>query len=176
MNNAPPPLPSTPTLSIVHPDVWQPLPVRGRALFRLSHAVWLGLIFGGIGMGAGALAHGFLDTPIWIGPLLGVLLGVVYGAYLGGRRHGHYRWKLDDEGFAVRKGRMWQSETHVPATRVQHLDVTRGPLQRGRGLATLVVHTAGTQHSAVKFPNLDADDAERLRDVLGQQIDHDDDA
>ena len=64
----------------------------------------------------------------------------------------------------------------MPATRVQHLDLKRGPLQRRRDLATLVVHTAGTRHSAVTVPHLDADDAERLRDRLGRQIDHDDDA
>ena len=172
MNEALPPLPDTPTatLSIVHPDVWQPLPARGRGLFRLSHALWIGLIFGGIGMGAGVLAHGFLDTPIWIGPVLGVLLGVGYGAYLGGRRHGHYRWKLDDEGFAVRKGRMWQSETHVPATRVQHLDVKRGPLERSRRLATLVIHTAGTRLESIRVPCLDDGDAEALRSTLASRI------
>jgi low affinity Fe/Cu permease len=37
------------------------------------------------------------------------------------------------------------------------------------------VHTAGTRHSAVTLAHLDADDAERLRDVLGRQIDRDDD-
>jgi membrane protein YdbS with pleckstrin-like domain len=38
------------------------------------------------------------------------------------------------------------------------------------------VHTAGTRHSAVTVPHLDADDAERLRDRLARQIDADDDA
>ena len=77
---------------------------------------------------------------------------------------------------AVRRGRLWQRETRVPTTRVQHLDLKRGPMQRGRNLATLIVHTAGTRNSAVTVPNLDADDAERLRDRLARQIDHDDDA
>lgn len=168
MNDAPPPLPpdATPPLSIVHPDVWQPLPARGRALFRLSHALWLGLIGGSIGMGISTLLHSIFDTPIWMGPVPGLLAGAMYGAYLGGRRHGHYRWKLDDDGFAMRKGRMWQSETFVPATRVQHLDVKRGPLERGRGLATLVIHTAGTRLESIKVPCLDEGDAEALRGTL----------
>lgn len=159
-----------PTLSIVHPDVWQPLPARGRSLFRLSHATWLGLLGAGIGTGAGVLAHGVFDTPIWIGPVAGVLLGGLYGAWLGSRRHGYYRWKLDDDGFAVRSGRLWQSETHVPATRVQHLDVKRGPLERGKSLATLVIHTAGTKLSAVSVPCMDEGDAEALRATLAERI------
>lgn len=159
-----------PTLNVVHPDVWQPLPPRGRALFRLGHAVWLGLLAGGLGTGASVLASALSDTPFWIGPVLGLPLGALYGAWLGGRRHGYYRWKLDDDGFAVRRGRLWQSETHVPATRVQHLDVKRGPLERSRGLATLVVHTAGTRLSAVSVPCLDEADAEALRTELATRI------
>ncbi len=159
-----------PALSIVHPDVWQPLPARGRGLFRLSHAIGLGLLGAGLGIAAGVLVGAFWDTPMWLGAPLGLLLGALYGAWLGGRRHGYYRWKLDDDGFAVRNGRLWQSETHVPATRVQHLDVKRGPLERGRGLATLVIHTAGTKLSAVNVPSLDEGDAEALRATLARRI------
>jgi len=58
---------------------------------------------------------------------------------------------------------------------VQHLDLKRGPLQRRYGLATLVIHTAGTRHSVVSIGGLDADDAERLRDQLAHQVDDDGD-
>ena len=52
---------------------------------------------------------------------------------------------------------------------MQHLDVKHGPLARRFGLATLVLHTAGTRDSAVSVPGLDADDAAHLREVLGRQ-------
>jgi len=111
-------------------------------------------------------------TPLqWIG----LLLGLAFGAWLGVKQYRYTFWRLDDTGLAVRRGRLWQRETRVPTTRVQHLDLKRGPLQRGRHLATLVVHTAGTRNSAVSLPHLDGDDAERLRDRLARQIDHDDD-
>jgi len=104
------------------------------------------------------------------------LLGAGVGAWMGLKHYRSTFWRLDEDGLAVRRGRLWQRETRVPATRVQHLDLKRGPLQRQRHLATLVVHTAGTRHSAVTVPHLDADDAERLRDLLARQIDADDDA
>ena len=105
MNDALPPLPPTPAtpLSIVHPDVWQPLPTRGRILFRLSHAVGFGITGTLAGIGLGVLASAF-NQPIWAGPVAGIVIGVLFGAWLGGRRHGYYRWKLDDEGFAVKNG------------------------------------------------------------------------
>jgi membrane protein YdbS with pleckstrin-like domain len=63
----------------------------------------------------------------------------------------------------------------VPGSRVQHLDIRRGPLERHFRLATLVIHTAGTRHSEVSVSGLDNGDAERLRDHLARQTDDDDD-
>ncbi|MDI9238376.1 PH domain-containing protein [Lysobacter sp. LF1] len=149
---------------------WQRLPVRARLLCLLGPVLPLLVpgVFGGV-----ALARA-LD--LWVIPLVTVALAVMLGTWIGLKQYRYTYWKLDDEGLAIRRGRMWQRETRVPITRVQHLDLKRGPLQRMRGLATLIVHTAGTRHSAVTVPHLDADDAERLRDRLGRQIDPDDDA
>ncbi len=105
------------------------------------------------------------------GVIVALLAGVI--AY---RRHRYTRWRLDDQGFALMQGRLWQSETHIPISRVQHLDVRRGPLERAARLSTLVVHTAGTRLNAVSVSGLDRRDAERLRDRLAHQLDHDDDA
>ena len=149
---------------------WQPLPSRARTLFAASR----------IGFAVPAAVAGFVlleafDLPGVMGALCAAALVATLGLWLGFRQFRYVAWRLDDEGLAIRRGRMFQRETRVPATRVQHLDLKRGPWQRKRGLATLVVHTAGTRHSAVTLPHLDADDAERLRDVLGRQVDRDDD-
>lgn len=160
---------------------WQPLPARARGLMALAGALQFALPGAALAFVFGGMLADALSVPLaWplrlvaIGLMLAAAAGL--GAWIGLRRYRHTHWRHDDLGLALRSGRLWRRETRVPATRVQHLDVTRGPLQRGRDLATLVVHTAGTQHSAVKIPNLDAGDAERLRDALGRQIDHDDDA
>jgi len=150
---------------------WQPLPARARPLFAVSR----------IGFAVPAAVAGFVllqafDLPGVAGALIAALTVATFALWLGFRQFRYIAWRLDDEGLAIRRGRMFQRETRVPATRVQHLDLKRGPWQRQRRLATLVVHTAGTRHSAVTLPHLDADDAERLRDVLGRQVDRDDDA
>lgn len=166
------------------PADWQPLPIRARALLLLGTTPSLalpGAVIGYIaGQTAGTLGFhplvGFSSfAPAVIGLACGLLLGGGLGFWLGLKQYRYTYWRLDTEGLAVRRGRMWQRETRVPATRVQHLDLKRGPLQRRRQLATLVVHTAGTRHSAVEVAHLDLADAERLRDRLARQIDHDDD-
>ena len=153
-------------------DAWQPLPLRARKLYVLGGLFWAlppaGLAF----VGAKLADLGDVAACGWM--LVGALLGAVLGAWRGARRWLRTGWLLDDAGFNVRRGQWWRSETRVPQSRVQHLDVRRGPLQRRFGLSTLVIHTAGTRFNAVSLDGLDADDAERLRDALARQ-DGDDD-
>lgn len=148
---------------------WQPLPARARLLFALPRA-----FFAVPAAFAGFIFAKAAQAPPWSAVLLALAVAAI-GLWIGWRQFRHVAWRLDGDGLAIRRGRMYQRETRVPVTRVQHLDLKRGPWQRRRSLATLVVHTAGTRHSAVTLPHLDADDAERLRDVLGRQLDRDGD-
>ncbi|MGN7918189.1 PH domain-containing protein [Lysobacter sp. 22409] len=153
---------------------WQKLPSRAVLLCTIDVSLSLAVVFAIAGVVLGVLTVGS-----WVGiasGLSGALLGAGIGTWIGLRRYRNTLWRLDAHGFAVRRGVAWQRETLVPLTRVQHLDLKHGPLQRLRGLATLVVHTAGTRHNAVSIDHLDAQDAERLRERLGRQLDHDEDA
>ena len=98
------------------------------------------------------------------------VLAVALGAWLGARLR-HQRWKLDAEGLWLRNGRLWWRETRVPASRVQHVDLKHGPLERRFRLATLVVHTAAVHLSGITVRGLDEADAQRLRDALARQLD-----
>ena len=152
---------------------WQPLPPRARSLFRVTDALVMAVLLGF----AGALSATALDfdRAAALG-FAGILAGLGLGLATGGYRHRRTQWMLDAEGFAVARGRWWRRETRVPATRVQHLDLKHGPLERRWRLATLVVHTAGSKFGAVSLSGLDAGDAETLRDRLARQLDIDDDA
>ena len=152
---------------------WQPLPVGARTMYVLNGACWalptmsLALL--------GAMAAGLDAGGVGCWALVGAVAGTLLGCWRGWRVWGCTAWRLDDAGFTLRRGHLWRSETRVPQSRVQHLDLQRGPLQRHFGLSTLVIHTAGTRHSAVAVRGLDAGDAERLRDILARQVDDDDD-
>jgi len=81
----------------------------------------------------------------------------------------HYRhtaYRLDRDGIRIRRGVVWRSVTSVPQSRVQHTDVSQGPLERVFGLATLIVHTAGAQNASVSLGGLSHEDALRIRDHL----------
>ena len=75
----------------------------------------------------------FGSTRFGIGLAL-VAVAAAIGAWLGARLR-HQRWKLDAEGLWLRQGRVWSKETRVPISRVQHIDLKHGPLERRFGLA-----------------------------------------
>jgi hypothetical protein len=156
---------------------WMPLPDAARRCFRLSSCLaggMFGLLFGV----APAAVSAFVDGPTawhaaWaLGVVAACLALALWRARLAFR---YTRWRLDGDALRVRRGRFWRSEVLVPRARVQHLDIERGPIERRFGLATLVVHTAGTRLNAVRQPGFDEDAATQLRDALvPQQREHDD--
>jgi membrane protein YdbS with pleckstrin-like domain len=78
----------------------------------------------------------------------------------------HWRYRVDGEGIEIWSGVVWRQRVLVPRSRVQHIDVSRGPLERSHGLATLSIHTAGTQHAKVDLRGLDEHVALAIRDAL----------
>ena len=75
-------------------------------------------------------------------------------------------YTVGEEVIEIRSGVWWRHVTKVPRSRVQHIDVAQGPLQRRYGLATLVIHTAGTEHARVELDGLAHETALALRDHL----------
>ena len=80
----------------------------------------------------------------------------------------HY--KLTDRLLQVVRGWLFHVDTVVPLVRVQHIDVTRGPLEKAFGVATLVVHTAGTHNSIVMLPGLAPQRAAEIRDIIREHV------
>jgi uncharacterized protein len=79
-------------------------------------------------------------------------------------RHTWYR--VDEQGLEIRRGVFWRVVVNVPRSRVQHTDVSQGPLERRYGLGTLVVYTAGTDHAKVTLGGLDHGVALAIREHL----------
>jgi membrane protein YdbS with pleckstrin-like domain len=76
------------------------------------------------------------------------------------------RYRVDRAGIEIWTGVVWRQVIAVPRSRVQHIDVSQGPIERAYGLATLSIHTAGTAYSKVDLPGLDHPTALAVRDAL----------
>ena len=78
----------------------------------------------------------------------------------------HTFYRVDDQGIEIRKGVYWRVVINVPRSRVQHIDVSQGPIERRYGLGTLVIYTAGTDHAKVELEGLEHGRALAIRDFL----------
>lgn len=112
------------------------------------------------------------SIPGWIKALLvlpgtAVVLGLAWSAHRWPViAHRHASYKVDERGIEMRRGVYWRKVINVPRSRVQHMDVSQGPLQRHHGVATLVIYTAGTTYAKVDLAGLDHATALRIRDHL----------
>jgi membrane protein YdbS with pleckstrin-like domain len=137
---------------------------------RIHGAIFTGVLTIGAFVGmivvwvaSGILFLGLLLMPIWLA-LIGLLAWHTQRWPAIAFRHTWYR--VDDAGLELLNGVYWRTITNVPRSRIQHTDVSQGPLERRHGLGTLVVYTAGTQHSQVKLYGLEFSIAQRIRTHL----------
>ena len=138
-------------------------------VWRLSHAGW-GLVLGLLGGYAIRYCSIELEmTPV--SPLAGVLLPAcvcgAFGWFYAGRRFALYQGGMrEGEGVVLNRGVWWRSEVWVPIARLQHIDVSQGPLDRRWGMARLTLHTAGTHDHASSIDGLPVEQAHALRAAL----------
>lgn len=74
-------------------------------------------------------------------------------------------YQLRDDDLVFRRGILWQRFVAVPYGRMQLIDITHGPLDRGFGIAQLKFVTAAAA-TGVVIPGLAQSTAETLRDHL----------
>jgi uncharacterized protein len=84
-----------------------------------------------------------------------------------------WRYELAEETLELRRGVVVHGHTAIPYFRVQHIDITRSPVERALGLSQLVVRTAAAATDAT-IPGVAAADAEALRDVILARTGRDD--
>jgi membrane protein YdbS with pleckstrin-like domain len=115
-------------------------------------------------------ALGGIPSSVYV-PLLGGLLvllalPVLFAYKWPAARHERLRYLVDEGGLRIRRGVLWRKVIWIPISRVQHTDVSQGPVQRSFGLATLTVHTAGTAGASISLAGLEHGIATGLCDHL----------
>lgn len=109
-------------------------------------------------------------VPHYALPGLMLLLALAAVMLLPGRRYRSWGYSEGEEELAISRGMLVRVRTIVPFGRVQHIDVAQGPVERRFGLATLILHTAGTRGAAVPLPGLKQELAEAMRDRIRAKI------
>jgi membrane protein YdbS with pleckstrin-like domain len=95
-----------------------------------------------------------------------LLLGGVWTLWYPARAYRSWGYRVEDRVLEIRSGVWFRVIRLLPLSRLQHVDLHRGPIERAHGLASLTLHTAGTREASLGIPGLADADAERLRDLL----------
>ncbi|WP_254534737.1 PH domain-containing protein [Halomarina litorea] len=111
------------------------------------------------------IASSIVRGPLWAGPAAFALLGAL-GVALSVARYRVWRYQVREDSLFLERGVFTRTKTVVPYVRIQHVDSSRGPLERAVGLASAVVYTAGSRGADVTIPGLIPEDAEALQDRL----------
>ena len=154
---------------VVEPVPLQPLERGYLRVLRIRSAIgWLvvlamAAVADGLVQSRGGLPAGVVAGPVFA-------FGFVAIVFLVPGRWRRWGYAFTDRELHVASGWLMRVHTVVPVSRVQHIDVSQGPIERSAGVATLSLHTAGTENSLVVLPGISRQRAEDIRDAIRARI------
>ena len=169
----------TRNLPCLDPDTFEALPPRfqrfrlwslGIAALVLS-AAWMGPLL----MSFAALEDSDPEDLRMLAVLFGSIWALLFGVWFLEEFKGFplRGYVLRDKDLTYRAGWIFRKVTTIPFNRIQHSEISQGPLGRLFRLNRLKIYTAGGSASDLSIPGLDPEVAVRLRDfVNGQAQDH----
>lgn len=122
---------------------------------------------------AGVFEVVWKDQGLWpTGALIGAVLVIAIALIIRvpSRRYHARGYQISADRLRVVRGLLFRSDTVVPFSRVQHIDVEQGPLERFFGIATLTLHTAGNHNASVALPGLGEPLAREMRETIRAHI------
>jgi len=142
-----------------------PLHPAYKRVARINALAWLlPLLAGAIALEvAGSLPTGLIFVPF-------ILVALVGAGVMPGRSYRSRGYDMGADRLRVVKGVLFHADTIVPFSRVQHIDVEQGPIERANGIARLILHTAGTHNSSVTLPGLAYEQAVAMREAIRSHL------
>jgi len=106
----------------------------------------------------------------WLGiaGALFIAVGLGFGLFTAQKAFQNMGYAVRKHDVIFKKGWLFEKLHVVPLKRIQHCVVKRGPLDQYFGLATLKIFTAGGNAADITIRGLRYEDAQTLKDFLGQ--------
>lgn len=112
--------------------------------------------------------QGIFPSGVIAGPVL--LIALILIIRIPASRYNARGYQISADRLRVVRGLLLRRDTVVPFSRVQHIDLHQGPLDRFFGIAALTLHTAGNHNASVSLPGLGADLAADMREDIRAHI------
>ncbi|MCH8978655.1 MAG: PH domain-containing protein [Armatimonadetes bacterium] len=146
---------------------WSHLDPTVSKLWRIEAAI-AGVVYGAIFVAVEFVLANAIEAWPPVGLASGALaLGLIaWLQYVAGKRYEFWRFEVGEDDLAVAHGIWWQTRAYIPRARIQHVDVTAGPISRALGLAVVSVYVGGQAGAVATIPGLEAGEADQLRRTL----------
>ncbi len=166
MDATSPPPPAMPlddegALTKLHPNYAHALRVR-------ATLTAIPFLIGSLVLEAALAGEGLLPQGVIAGTVLVIAAALIIR--IPARRYSARGYQISADRLRVVRGLLFRSDTIVPFSRVQHIDVDQGPIERFFGIATLTLHTAGNHNSSVALPGLGEPLAREMRETIRAHI------
>lgn len=150
-------------------DQWEKLEPKVKTLWRINGAIssfFIGLM---VGLPEFFIGRNLGERYLLPEGVLGVLLFLtvmIIGQVFVAQSYENFRFKLGDEDLAVAKGIFWKQWKFISRNRVQHVDITAGPVNRYLGIVQVSIYVGGMAMAAAVIPGLTTARGEELRKRL----------
>ncbi|HWA83305.1 MAG TPA: PH domain-containing protein [Fimbriimonadaceae bacterium] len=145
-----------------------------RPIHAAIRKVWLfsnAMTFGALALMTSLIEFVFLKAagapwrfPIFM-PVLWIGIGIWSASFVK-RQWQAWRYEVTDNEVILSWGVLYQVKRFVPRDRIQHVDITSGPIARKFGLAHVHLYVAGAHGAVGGIPGLTPGEAEDLRAML----------
>lgn len=157
------------TLPPLAEQPWQNISSRYKSVLRMR-LLLRGLAVAVTPWVVSKLNNGLLDAwAIGISAVVLLVIGFLVFVWVP-RKVRFTRYVLRELDMNMQTGCWWRRTLSVGINRIQHLEVTQGPLERFWGLSTLVLYTAGGSQSDLKLPGLESERARQLKSYLTDRV------
>lgn len=126
-------------------------------LFLVLSASWIGPLI------AQEYLTVFISGGIWL-----LFVSLAFG--LESLRYQAMGVALRKHDLTYRKGFIFKKQVTLPFNRIQHTEISQGPLARKFKLSTLKVYTAGGSGSDLSIAGLDPERAQELKDYIAKAV------
>jgi len=160
---------TTSVLPTLNESDWQPISPAYAQVMRLWLLLWaLFLIVGSLIFGLGTEGG---VRMVWLA-VLGALfvINTVLIVFWAPRRVKLTHFMLSEYDVHLQMDYMWYRNISVSLNRIQHVEVTQGPLERLFGLSKVVIYTAGGAQSDLKIPGLPNVQAHNIKSFLTGKV------
>jgi uncharacterized protein len=162
------PEPAAPDQSLDDGELTKLHPNYAHALRVQTALMAIPVLIGSLVLEAIMRENALLPPGVIAGPVL--LIAIALIIRIPSRRYSARGYQISADRLRVVRGLLFRYDTVVPFSRVQHIDVNQGPLERFFGIATLTLHTAGNHNASVALPGLGEPLAREMRETIRAHI------